>query len=102
MLFTSLGRSELGKTVSGVSILSAALADGGTKDFPMGTPGWWQTYIYYPTALRIQIMHKSSLKISPLLGSFLFCTVMKPVQLVGYASYASLSAKLFLPDKKCT
>ena len=40
MLFTSLGRSELGKTVSGVSILSAALADGGTKDFPMGTPGW--------------------------------------------------------------
>ena len=40
MLFTSLGRSELRKTVSGVSILSAALADGGAKDFPMGTPGW--------------------------------------------------------------
>ena len=38
MLFTSLGRSKLGKTVSGVSILSAALADG--KDFPVGTPGW--------------------------------------------------------------
>ena len=41
MLFTSLGRSELGKTVSGVSILSTALADGGTKsDFPTGPPSW--------------------------------------------------------------
>ena len=58
MLFTSLGRSELGITVSGVSILSAALADG--KDFPVGTPGWWKTYVYYPTVLRVQIMHKSS------------------------------------------
>ena len=27
--------------------------------------------------------------------------VLKPVQLVGYVSYASLSAKLFPPDKKC-
>ena len=40
MLFTSLARSELGKTVSGVSILSTALADGGTKDFPTGPPSW--------------------------------------------------------------
>ena len=41
-------------------------------------------------------MHKSSLKFSALLEGFFFCTVMKPVQLVGYVSYASLSAKLCL------
>ena len=44
-------------------------------------------------------MHKSSLKISALLEGFFFCTVMKPVQLVGYASYAPLSAKLCLIRK---
>ena len=32
MLFTSLGRSELGK-LSCVSVLSTTIADGGTKDF---------------------------------------------------------------------
>ena len=40
MLFTSLGRSELGKTVACVFVFSAALADGGTIDFGHSFSQW--------------------------------------------------------------